>query len=134
MNELSLHEIFSTKEDRRNLFIGLIKVASSDGIIDDNEKEILKCFSLDLNFFDEYQEIIESEETEFSFINEMQEERFIEEALKLALIDGNYCENENATMKKVVSNFGWAEGKLEKIEKEHLSMSWLKSNTIIEID
>lgn len=116
-----MKQAFTTHMDRMNYLKGLIRLSKSDGRIDPSEKA----------YFDYAMNNMQLAEEEIRTLNTLWENDampvlefstrydavfFLQEAVQICAIDGNYDEHEHQELRKVAEELHIAETDLEKIE------------------
>ena len=126
---MELTEMYRTEEDRVNFLKGIIRLARVDGVVEDSERVFFGNLLVALAISPENAAMLTrildadltAEETKdslrISFAEKPQAIFFIEEAVQLCCIDGNYHEKERAEMHTLARELGVSLSLLEQIEE-----------------
>ncbi|WP_350939952.1 TerB family tellurite resistance protein [Vibrio metschnikovii] len=134
MEKNSLTEVFTTANSKKNLVHGLVKLAYADNQVDTAEIQIVQEIALQIGFRQDLPSQQEVGETKLLFDNRIQEEYFFKEAIRLAVIDEHYSENEREFLKSLSASFGWSKDDFSKLEADQEDLHWLKHTQSIELD
>ncbi|WP_146493023.1 TerB family tellurite resistance protein [Vibrio cyclitrophicus] len=129
-----LTEVFTTKNSKKNLVHGLVKLAYADNQVDKSEIQIVQEIALQIGFGQEIQSQQEVKEIQILFDNRVQEICFFKEAIRLAIVDESYSDSEREFLKSLSASFGWNKEDFSKLEEEQENLHWFKHTQTIELD
>lgn len=129
-----LTEVFTTKNSKKNLVHGLVKLAYADNQVDKTEIQIVQEIALQIGFGQEIPSQQEVKEIKILFDNRVQEICFFKEAIRLAIVDENYSDSEREFLKSLSASFGWSKEDFSKLEEEQENLHWFKHTQTIELD
>ena len=129
-----LTEVFTTKNSKKNLVHGLVKLAYADNQVDKTEIQIVQEIALQIGFGQEIPSQQEVKEIKILFDNRVQESCFFKEAIRLAIVDENYSDSEREFLKSLSASFGWNKEDFSKLEEEQENLHWFKHTQTIELD
>jgi len=129
-----LKDLFSSNSEKENFMKGLSAIAHSDNDFSQSERTLLSCIANNIEFKGDLNVAFQNKSTEIVFANDEQQEVFVKESIRLAFIDGDYCQHERNTILEIARTFGWSSVKFNLLEEEEEKMAWLKSNVEIEVE
>ena len=114
-------DVFEQREDKISYLAGLIRLAKADGIVAPEEKTFFDNAASGLGLSDDDKNMLdkmwESEDTvKVSFTGMYQAAFFMQEAIQICEIDGEYSDVEKAEMRALGSEIGISEDKIVEIE------------------
>jgi len=129
-----LKDLFISSREKESFLKGLSVIAHSDNSFSQSERTLLTCIASNIEFKGDLNVTFQNKSTEIVFDNDEQQEVFVKESIRLALIDGDYCQQERNTIFEIARTFGWSSSKFSLLEEEQEKMAWLKSNVEIEVE
>lgn len=119
---MNINEILTTNEAKQAFIAGLIRIAKTDGIIDEREAAFFQQAAYGIGLDDiAVRQIDElrknSEKIEISFKTNTEKNFFLIQAVQLCLIDGTYSEVEQKELRDICIEIGSSLNTLEEIEK-----------------
>jgi tellurite resistance protein len=106
-----VEKYLTSQDDKINYLKGLMRIAKADGNVTDEEKKYYKTVAIGLNvprvIIDELENTWKDEkDIELCFSDERQALFFIQEAIQISMIDGEYSASEQQEIKKIAIEAG----------------------------